>query len=68
MAYSCCFGFGRNLDFRDFLQKSLITSITDPKPIMKISSVKFIHTDFECSADCLKKSEQPIRVLQSSEV
>ena len=25
MAYSCCFGLGRNLDFPDFLQKSFIT-------------------------------------------
>ena len=28
MAYSCCFSFGGNLDFPEFLQKSFITSTT----------------------------------------
>ena len=28
MAYSCCFSLGGNLDFPEFLQKSLITSTT----------------------------------------
>ena len=26
MAYSCCFSFGKSLDFLDFLQNSFITS------------------------------------------
>ena len=29
MAYYCCFSFGGNLDFPEFLQKSFITSTTD---------------------------------------
>ena len=29
MAYSCCFSFGGNLDFPEFLQKSFILSTTD---------------------------------------
>ena len=28
MAYSCCFSFGGNLDFPEFLQKSFMTSTT----------------------------------------
>ena len=29
ITYSCCFSFGGNLDFSEFLQKGFITSTTD---------------------------------------